>query len=144
MTTITVILPFAKVLAAFAIILLGMKRRLGLALSILAGGWFLALVFGLSLAECLAVSGQALVEERFLLLAAIVGAILILSDALEKSGPGKVGSVLQVDGGVVRLSHRAPPAADFFPCPDRPAADAGRGGFFRADDQGGKPRHEPR
>jgi len=52
MATITVILPFAKVLAAFAIILLGIKRRLGLAPSILAGGWFLALVFGLSLVDC--------------------------------------------------------------------------------------------
>ncbi len=86
MATIAVILPFAKVLAAFAIILLGIKRRLGLAPSILAGGWFLALIYGMPLAQCFKVSGQALVEERFLLLAAIVGAILILSDALEKSG----------------------------------------------------------
>lgn len=46
----------------------------------------MGLVFGLSTMTLLQVSGLALVQEKFLFLAAIVGSILILSDALERSG----------------------------------------------------------
>ncbi len=79
-------LPFLKVFAAFAIILAGIKNRLGLARSIFLGGWFLGLIFGLSLLDCLVTSGRALLESRFHLLLAVVSSILLLSDALEKSG----------------------------------------------------------
>lgn len=66
--------------------LIGIRNKLGLALSILAGGLFLGLVFGLSNGALLRTSGQALLQEKFLFLVAIVGAILMLSDALERSG----------------------------------------------------------
>ena len=66
--------------------LVGIRNRLGLALSILAGGWFMGLVFGLSTGVLLKASGLALTQEKFLFLVAIVGSILVLSDALEKSG----------------------------------------------------------
>ena len=79
-------LPFIKVIGAFCLMLVGIRNRLGLALSILAGGLFMGLVFGLSTMALLQVSGLALVQEKFLFLAAIVGLILILSDALERSG----------------------------------------------------------
>jgi uncharacterized protein len=86
MESLSPALPFLKVFAAFAVILVGMKNRLGLAQSIFVGGWFLGLVFGLSLAECLVTSGEALLHGRFHLLLAIVAAILVLSDALERTG----------------------------------------------------------
>jgi len=79
-------LPFVKVLGAFCLMLIGIRNRLGLALSILAGGLFMGLIFGLSTAVLLETSGLALIQEKFLFLVAIVGSILILSDALERSG----------------------------------------------------------
>lgn len=79
-------LPFIKVIGAFCLMLIGIRNKLGLALSILAGGLFMGLVFGLSLMELVKASGLALVQEKFLFLSAIVGLILILSDALERSG----------------------------------------------------------
>ncbi|MGW8192696.1 MAG: DUF401 family protein [Desulforhopalus sp.] len=81
-----VALPFIKVTGAFCLMLLGIRNKLGLAPSIFAGGLFLGLVFGLPLVELAFVSGRALLQEKFLLLAAIVGLILMLSDAQEKSG----------------------------------------------------------
>lgn len=86
MELFTIALPFIKVIGAFCLMLVGIRNRLGLALSILAGGLFMGLVFGLSTMTLLHVSGLALVQEKFLFLAAIVGLILILSDALERSG----------------------------------------------------------
>lgn len=86
MELITIALPFVKVVAAFCLMLVGIRNRLGLALSILAGGLFMGLIFGLSTAALLKSSGLALVQEKFLFLVAIVGSILILSDALERSG----------------------------------------------------------
>jgi len=79
-------LPFVKVIAAFCLMLVGIRNKLGLALSILAGGLFMGLIFGLSITALLKASSLALVQEKFLFLATIVGAILILSDALERSG----------------------------------------------------------
>ena len=79
-------LPFVKVIGAFCLMLIGIRNKLGLALSILLGGLFMGLVFGLSVPVLLATGSMALVQEKFLFLVAIVGSILILSDALEKSG----------------------------------------------------------
>ncbi len=66
--------------------LVGIRNKLGLALSILVGGLFMGLIFGLSNTELLKASGLALVQEKFLFLVTIVGSILVLSDALERSG----------------------------------------------------------
>ncbi len=86
MELIAIALPFVKVIGAFCLMLVGIRNRLGLALSILAGGWFMGLVCGLPATVLLETSGLALTQEKFLFLVAIVGAILVLSDALEKSG----------------------------------------------------------
>jgi integral membrane protein (TIGR00529 family) len=97
MEFLTVALPFLKVISAFGLMLVGIRNRLGLALSILAGGLFMGLVFGLSVPELLRASGLALVQEKFLFLVAIVGSILILSDALERSGQS--GRLMEVLSG---------------------------------------------
>ena len=86
MEFMTIALPFVKVIGAFCLMLIGIRNKLGLALSILAGGLFMGLVFGLPVITLVATSGMALVQEKFLFLVAIVGSILILSDALERSG----------------------------------------------------------
>ncbi len=82
----TAMLPFLKVLAAFALMLIGMKNKIGLAVSILFGGIFMGIAFGLDLIELGTVSAVALVQEKFLFLITIVGLIMILSDGLERSG----------------------------------------------------------
>ena len=86
MELIAIALPFVKVIGAFCLMLVGIRNRLGLALSILAGGWFMGLVCGLSTGVLFKTSGLAFLQEKFLFLVAIVGSILVLSDALEKSG----------------------------------------------------------
>ncbi len=86
MELLTIALPFLKVLAAFCLMLVGIRNRLGLALSILAGGLFMGLIFGLSVPALFKSSCLAVVQEKFLFWASIVGSILILSDALERSG----------------------------------------------------------
>jgi hypothetical protein len=82
-------LPFLKVLAAFALMLVGMRNKIGLAVSILLGGLFMGLVFGLDLFSLTGVGMLALTQENFLFLATIVGLIMILSDGLERSGQSR-------------------------------------------------------
>ncbi|RJX26537.1 MAG: DUF401 family protein [Desulfurivibrio sp.] len=82
-------LPFLKVLGAFALMLLGIRCKFGLGLSILAGGVAMGFLFYLGPLPLLRVSAAALTREKFLFLAAIVGLILILSDALERSGQSR-------------------------------------------------------
>ena len=86
MEVVAAALPFMKVIGAFVLMLVGIRHRLGLSLSILLGGAFMGLVFGLSIGDWLRISATALVQEKFLLLIAIVGASLVLSDGLERSG----------------------------------------------------------
>jgi len=86
MELLTVALPFIKVLVSFGLMLVGIRNKLGIAFSILAGGLIMGLFFGLSVSELFFTSNKALVQEKFLLLVGIVGLILVLSDALEKSG----------------------------------------------------------
>lgn len=78
--------PFLKVLAAFVIMLVGMRFKTGLHLAIVAGGLALALLFGLGPVEWARVGVLALTQEKFLFLTAIVGLILMLSDAQDRSG----------------------------------------------------------
>ncbi|MGL1861591.1 MAG: DUF401 family protein [Pseudodesulfovibrio sp.] len=83
------LMPFLKVLLAFVIMLAGMRFKVGLGLSILVGGLVMGLVFGLGVMEWAQAGVMALTQEKFLFLAAIVGLILILSDAMERSGQSK-------------------------------------------------------
>ena len=89
MNTLINFLPFIKVGFAFLLMLIGIRNRLGLVLSILAGGYMMGLLFGLSLSDLCRVSGAALLDENFLQLIVIVAAILTLSGALEQSGQSK-------------------------------------------------------
>lgn len=82
-------LPFFKVIAAFAIMLAGIRFRIGLGISILSGSLALALLFGMAPQKWALVGIEALGQEKFLLLAAIVMSILILSDAMERSGQSR-------------------------------------------------------
>lgn len=82
-------LPFLKVLAAFAVMLVGMRFRLSLGLSILLGGVLLGVLFGVGPVGILQAAGKAMVGQKFLFLVAIVGLILMLSDALERSGQSR-------------------------------------------------------
>ena len=80
------LLPFIKVLSAFALMLLGIRLKAGIGFSILAGGFALAMMFCMPVFQYVEVSALALTQEKFLFLAAIIGLILILSDAMERSG----------------------------------------------------------
>jgi hypothetical protein len=89
MDILTPIIPFAKVLLAFAVMLAGMRFKLSLGLSILTGGIVLGLFFGIAPLAIGQAGARALVGDKFLFLVAIVGLILMLSDALERSGQSK-------------------------------------------------------
>ncbi|GAU08210.1 DUF401 family protein [Desulfoplanes formicivorans] len=89
MDTIAPIIPFAKVLLAFAVMLAGMRFKLSLGVSILTGGIVLGLLFGIAPMTIGQAGARALVGDKFLFLVAIVGLILMLSDALERSGQSK-------------------------------------------------------
>jgi integral membrane protein (TIGR00529 family) len=80
------LIPFLKVLFAFVIMLAGMRFKVGLGLSIMTGGVVLGLIFGMSPLPIAQTGVLALTQEKFLFLAAIVGLILVLSDAMERSG----------------------------------------------------------
>ncbi|WP_272700345.1 DUF401 family protein [Desulfovibrio sp. Fe33] len=81
--------PFLKVLFSFLLMLAGMRLRIGLGLSILLGGAAMGLLFGMGVASIVETGVLALAQEKFLFLAAIVGLILILSDAMERSGQSR-------------------------------------------------------
>lgn len=82
-------LPFIKVIGAFTLMLIGIRNKLGLALSILLGGVVMGLLSGMDLTGVVEVSLLAVTEEQFFFLAAIVGLILILADAQERSGQSR-------------------------------------------------------
>ncbi|MGE4420922.1 MAG: DUF401 family protein [Pseudodesulfovibrio sp.] len=81
--------PFLKVLFSFLLMLAGMRLRIGLGLSILIGGVAMGLLFGMGPLPIAKTGVLALTQDKFLFLAAIVGLILILSDAMERSGQSK-------------------------------------------------------
>lgn len=89
MDMFSAVLPFVKVLAAFCLMLVGMRCKIGLALSIFLGGVFMGLVFGMGPVQIGSTGLLALTREKFLLLTSIVGLIMILSDALERSGQSR-------------------------------------------------------
>ncbi|MBN2140627.1 MAG: DUF401 family protein [Desulfovibrionaceae bacterium] len=99
-------LPLIKVLAAFAVMLAGIRARLGLGSSVLAGGLVLGLCFGLGPVPWLKVAGLALIQEKTVLLSAIVGLILVLSGLLETTGQtGRIMEALSafISGPRLRL-----------------------------------------
>ena len=75
-----------KVLFVFACMLTGMRLKLGIGLSILAGGFILAALFGMGPAAWLDASFHAAMTWDCLSLALIVVLVLMLSHVLERSG----------------------------------------------------------
>jgi len=86
---LTALAPFAKVLFAFILMLAGMRFKIGLGLSILIGALVMGLMFGMAPLPIIKASVIALTQEKFHFLIAIVGLILVLSDAMERSGQSK-------------------------------------------------------
>jgi len=89
MDWLTAALPFLKVLGAFFLMLLGIRFKRGLAISILVGALAMGFFFGLSPLTFAKTGLLALTQEKFLFLLAIIAFILILSDGLERSGQSK-------------------------------------------------------
>jgi len=80
------LLPLIKLAAAFIIMLLAIRFRVNLGLSIISGGAAVGLFFGLAPDMWLPTVFTGLTSPQTLMLAAIVLLILLLSDVLEKSG----------------------------------------------------------
>ena len=89
MESLAAVAPFAKVFGAFFLMLAGMRLKLGLPLSILGGGIVMGLAFGLGPGAMIVTGLSALMGEKFLLLLLIIGLIMMLSDALERSGQSR-------------------------------------------------------
>ena len=88
-TLVTPLIPFMKVFAAFAVMLIGIRLKLSIGLAILAGSVALALMCAMPVSMYAGTALKALSHENFHFLAVIIGLILILSDALERSGQSK-------------------------------------------------------
>ncbi len=80
------VLPLGKVLFAFGVMLAGLRLRRPLWLSVLAGGFVLAMSFGMSPVQWARVAALALVEPETVFLILIMALILFFSEVLEKSG----------------------------------------------------------
>ncbi|MFW6235231.1 MAG: DUF401 family protein [Desulfovibrionales bacterium] len=78
--------PYFRVLLVFAIMLLLMKRKVGLGTAILAGSVLLGLFFWTPPGVWIHSTATALTDVKLLFLAAIVSLILVLSNVLERTG----------------------------------------------------------
>lgn len=86
MEQITHFLPLIKVLASFACMLAGIRFTLGIWGAILAGSFLLAMLFGMSPIGWVATAGSALLLEKALYLAVILGLIMTMSKVMETTG----------------------------------------------------------
>lgn len=89
MDFVSSLLPLIKILAAFTAMLAGIRLRIGLGASILAGAGLTGLLFGLPLGEWPKAAVDALSNEKALFLSAIVGLIMLLSGTLAQTGQSK-------------------------------------------------------
>lgn len=80
------VVALAKVLAVFAAMLAGMRLKFGIGPSILAGGFLMALIFGMGPVAWLSTAAQAAATWQCVSLAVIVVLILMLSHVLERTG----------------------------------------------------------
>lgn len=84
--TLTHLTPLIKVLAAFGVMLLGLRLKKPLWLSVLAGSAVLALSFGMSPLAWAGVAAMSVFQRDTVFLVIILALILLLSEVLEKSG----------------------------------------------------------
>ena len=89
MLPLDTLLALGKISLAFGLILVGVSRKWGLWPSILLGALAMGPLFGLSPVGTVLAMGKAALAEKFLLLLAVVTAILVLSDAQEYTGQGR-------------------------------------------------------
>ncbi|WP_321402025.1 DUF401 family protein [Maridesulfovibrio sp.] len=94
------LLPLFKILFVFICMLAGIRLRLGVGPSILAGGGVLAVLTSMKMGEVLEVSGAALTDDKTIFLALIVALIMILSGLLEKTG--QAGRIMDSLTGYLR------------------------------------------
>lgn len=87
--TLVQLLPLAKVLFAFGVMLAGLRLRQPLWLSVLAGGLALALSFHMPLSAWAQVAALSMFQRETIYLVLILALILFLSEVLEKSGQTK-------------------------------------------------------
>lgn len=80
------VFALGKILLAFGCMLTGMRLKLGIGASILAGGLVLALLFGMDPVTWASVAAKASVSWQCMSLAMIVVLILMLSHVLERTG----------------------------------------------------------
>lgn len=83
------LLPLAKVLFAFGVMLAGLRLRQPLWLSVLAGGLVLALCFHMPVPAWAQVAALSMFQRETIYLVLILALILFLSEVLEKSGQTK-------------------------------------------------------
>jgi len=79
-------LPLLKLLLAFVLMLVGVRLKIGLAVSVLSGSLALALAFGHSPIEWLRAAAQGLFSGQTAALVVLVVLILVLSDLLDFTG----------------------------------------------------------
>jgi len=89
MDTLASLMPLFKIFTAFAAMLVGIRMRIGLGASILAGAALTGLFFGLPLGQWPGAVVSALSNEKTLFLSAIVGLIMLLSGILAQTGQSK-------------------------------------------------------
>lgn len=80
------LLPLAKVLLAFGVMLAGLRLRQPLWLSVFLGGFVLAMAFHMPLTQWATVAALSVFQRETVFLVLILTLILFLSEVLEKSG----------------------------------------------------------
>ncbi len=80
------LMPLIKLASVFVVMLVAIRCRITLMLSICLGSVVMALLFGLPFSQWPATVGWALLQPQTLYLAIIVALILLLSDILDKTG----------------------------------------------------------
>lgn len=81
--------PLLKILLVFAAILLGIRFKAGLGVSILAGSFLLALLFRITPLDWLFMGIDGVMQEKVILLTMTILLILFMSDMLERTGQGR-------------------------------------------------------
>lgn len=84
--SLALFLPYAKLIAVFTLMLLGMRCRLGLGLSVLLGSLCIALLFGCSVPDWLRLAGGVFQDSVILTVWGVVALVLALSALMESSG----------------------------------------------------------
>ena len=120
------VLPLLKIAVVFLAIVLGMRGRLGIGGSVLAGSFLLVVLFGHGPFVWVGAAGNAFVDPKTIFLAVIVALIMVLSSLMEKTG--RTGHLLDGLSGVITNPRLRP---GVFSGPDRPFTHARWSHFFR-------------